>query len=313
MPEMISHGNMPSVSVVIATRNRGAQILPTLRSILDGAVRDIEVLVIDQSDNDLTAQALRNLEGSARVRYVRDTCKGLSRARNLGLSLVHAPLVAITDDDCIPPRNWLALLLGYFEGDVPADIVFSAVEAPTLNYRKAIVPVFHPTHERVEHGLSGCAGRLEGIGANLAFRRDVVRRLGGFNPWFGAGGPRWSGEDRELHYRALRDGACVYVVREPAVLHVGIRASAEKWALWKRDALGAGAISAYIIRQGSPLTALRFWWWHIGRIVQAALLRTLFLRFPVGIKLAGWMVWHSLRGCAIEWRHPGPLYPPSDT
>ena len=53
-----------------------------------------------------------------------------------------------------------------------------------------------------------------GTGANMAFRRELLRDLGGFDPCLGAGTPTRGGDDLEMFFRVLKAGrALVYEPR----------------------------------------------------------------------------------------------------
>jgi GT2 family glycosyltransferase len=55
-----------------------------------------------------------------------------------------------------------------------------------------------------------------GTGANLAFRRDAIRAIGGFDESLGAGSPAGGGEDLDAFVRLLRSGQALSY--EPAAL-----------------------------------------------------------------------------------------------
>jgi glycosyltransferase involved in cell wall biosynthesis len=89
----------PTVSVVVATRNYGRYLAGALRSVLDQTWRDLEVVVIDDGSTDDTPQVVRPFLAGPRVRCHRTDGLGQSRAKNLGIQLSRAPLVAFLDGD----------------------------------------------------------------------------------------------------------------------------------------------------------------------------------------------------------------------
>jgi glycosyltransferase involved in cell wall biosynthesis len=89
----------PAVSVVVATRNYGRYLAGALRSVLDQTWRDLEVVVIDDGSADDTPDVVRPFRGDRRVRYHRTDGLGQPRAKNLGVQLSRAPLVAFLDGD----------------------------------------------------------------------------------------------------------------------------------------------------------------------------------------------------------------------
>lgn len=294
----------PMVSAVIATRNRGAGLLPTVRAILEGSLRSVEVIVVDQSDDNATRSAIDELLPDTRIVYVRDVARGASHARNVGFRVARADVIAITDDDCIPSEDWAESLYRLFQQDNSLGLVFASVVGPPISHRTSAVPTFVPSRGRREQGLRGKGRRLEGIGANMAARRESLVKLGGFDCEFGPGSIRYSAEDLELHYRALKSGIPVAVVGSPVVMHLGVRSFGERWTLWQRDARSIGALTAHLWREGSPLTAMIAWYWYIGRITQAAFFHIVFFRYPTGVRLAAWTWWNSLCGIVEEVRRP---------
>ena len=229
--------------------------------------------------------------------------RGAAQARNVGLRAASADIIAITDDDCVASSTWLADILAAFERHSDVDLLFGTVDAPPHDYQHEVIPVLllSRRQRRVERGLGGRSARLQGISANMAMRRVLLAALGGFDPRFGVGGERWSGEDFELHYRALRQGKRVLIEPAVTVLHLGKRMMKDAWELWRRDALGCGAVAAHIARAGNPSVALHVWWWHIGRVWINAIMHTIMLRYPTGFHLAWWMQHFFREGFRIEW------------
>src|SRR5262249_3537179 len=90
---------MSEVSVVIPTRNRRALLLRTLSSVLWQREVDLDVVVIDDSSNDGTAEMIRKL-GDLRVSVVsQERRMGVSAARNRGIQESKGEGVAFLDDD----------------------------------------------------------------------------------------------------------------------------------------------------------------------------------------------------------------------
>lgn len=59
----------PSVSVIVATRNRNGNVVRTVRSVLDNEYPEFELIVVDQSDDDTTRVALEPFANDRRFRY----------------------------------------------------------------------------------------------------------------------------------------------------------------------------------------------------------------------------------------------------
>ena len=89
----------PAVSVVVATRNYGCYVAGALRSVLEQTWLDLEVVVIDDGSTDDTPHVVQRFLNDPRVHYHRTDGLGQSRAKNLGIQLSRAPLVAFLDGD----------------------------------------------------------------------------------------------------------------------------------------------------------------------------------------------------------------------
>lgn len=116
---------MPSLSVIVSTRNRRAALLPCLRSNLSSVDRDFDLLVIDQSEDDSTATAVRS-GADTRVAYHKSSSRGLAAGRNAGAALSRASLLAMTDDDCEVQGDWIAAVRRVFDRH-KASMVFGSV------------------------------------------------------------------------------------------------------------------------------------------------------------------------------------------
>src|SRR5690349_12569414 len=97
----------PAISVVICTRNRGDSIAATLDTIVTNTHSNFEVIVVDQSTNQDTFNAIRRFQSVECFQYIQSDTQGVSRARNIGLARARGDIVVFTDDDCTVPENWL--------------------------------------------------------------------------------------------------------------------------------------------------------------------------------------------------------------
>lgn len=210
----------PLISVLVCTRNRATYIGKCLRSILLSQVRDMELLVIDQSDDKDTADVVRAIE-DPRLRYLRTPTRGLSRARNIGIEASRGPIVLFTDDDCYAEPTWVENILKQFEQDPKREAVYGRVMAYGQGGEGQTCPTIMEVMEpRQVDGLGG--ERIQGAvghGNNMAFRRDCFVRHGLFLEWLGAGTPMTGGEDTDFSFRMLRAGARIYYSPEPVVHH----------------------------------------------------------------------------------------------
>lgn len=209
------------VSVVVCTHN-GAEQLPNVLAALarqEIPCGAIEVLVVaDHCSDDTVAVAER-----ARVRIVEVTDgAGLAAARNTGIKHSSGEIIAFTDDDCEPAVDWVSQIVAAFDEE-PADgvggrTVPAATHGASLGYvaaRNPLAPL--PTvllksgplvrlwhYVRTGQGPSvelAAGSELYSVtGANMAFRRQVLEDVGGFDLRFTFGSEE---EDlcRRVHLR----------------------------------------------------------------------------------------------------------------
>jgi glycosyltransferase involved in cell wall biosynthesis len=87
---------MPRVSVIIPTYNRRDLVREAIASVLAQTYRDFELIVVDDGSDDGTAGVVQEFAG---VRYVYQSNRGVSAARNRGVALSNGELLAFLDSD----------------------------------------------------------------------------------------------------------------------------------------------------------------------------------------------------------------------
>lgn len=264
----------PRYAIVVATRNRGLKIVPLLESILASKDPHFELVVVDQSDGDATRLAVEPFTRDARVRYVHTSTPGASRARNLGMSLTCAPLIAITDDDCIVPPDWLPRLTAPFERNPRIGVVFCNVH-PLVVHASGYTPQIHfPQSRTIQSAGEAWAHSRKGfpLGAGMALRRAVLSDVHGFDESLGPGSKFPAAEDNDLAWRALLHGWWVHENADVSVLHDGYRSAADLRELVKRDFYGVGGAIAKYLKTGhvGALGLLISWTVRFGLLEPAA-------------------------------------------
>lgn len=184
-------GDVIAASVVIATRDRRDLLRGTIAALAaQKTSRSFEVLVVD--DGSQPPVSREDIAAIPSARLVRGEGKGPARARNLGISEARAPVVLFTDDDTLPDPGWLEAACAH----LAAHPTHLGVEGPIVS-----LP-FDPLYAfSVESEAPG--GYLT---ANVAYRREVLERLDGFDRGF----PFPHGEDLDLAYRVLELGEIGY-------------------------------------------------------------------------------------------------------
>ena len=95
------------ISVIVPFANTEQLIGSCVRSLLDQdfPTDRYEVIMVDNNSSDRSAQIVRE---HPKVRLVTESEQGAYAARNRGLTLARAPIVAFTDSDCVVESDWLS-------------------------------------------------------------------------------------------------------------------------------------------------------------------------------------------------------------
>jgi GT2 family glycosyltransferase len=255
------------ISVVIATRDRPALLLACLLALAESDHPNFEVIVVyNAPTTDASRRVVDQLADRLCLRYVVHPTPGSSAARNAGLRVADAPLVAFTDDDVRVDSRWLSSLGAAFGDDLSVQCVTGLVVPAELDteaqvwfeqfggFNKGFIGRrFDMEANRVAGALYPYSPGAFGSGNNSAFRRETLLRLGGFDERLGPGTPARGGEDLDLFLEVVVGGGTL--VYEPsAIVHhvhrreykdlrrqvhdygVGLSALLTKWAT--RDVRG---------------------------------------------------------------------------
>jgi len=126
----------PLVSVIIPTYNRPNLIGEALESVLAQTYSDIEVLIIDGSNNETTRKKISTYS-DPRIRY--QSVKNISAAnsRNVGIGLSTGEFIAFNDDDDLWHKEKLAKQLPYFQ-DLECAAVYAICRKSLPGYNQLI-------------------------------------------------------------------------------------------------------------------------------------------------------------------------------
>jgi glycosyltransferase involved in cell wall biosynthesis len=225
MPNTEPAARPPHISVILPTRNRPADAARCLASLARVRYPAWNLLVIDQSDDDATEAVVQGFAVALpHLAYVRTAARGLSHARNIGLSHPGGPIIAFIDDDCTVGTDWLERVADRFKQFPGAALCFGALApAPEHDGLHAFVPTFSVRRERFSRRFLG-ASAAGGVGASMYLRRDSVALIGEFDRQLGAGvRPFAAAEDADYLHRALLAGLAVVHTPTITVIHHGSR------------------------------------------------------------------------------------------
>ncbi|MCO4255853.1 glycosyltransferase family 2 protein [Pseudarthrobacter cellobiosi] len=217
---MLDRAARPSVSIVICayTERRWDRLLDVIESVRAQSIAPQEVLVVIDHNEDLYERLTEIVDDVTVVES--SGPRGLSGARNTGVGLADSDIVAFLDDDAEAAPDWLERLLAlYDDPDVLA--VGGRVEPVWETGRPGyfgeeldwIVGCSH-------RGMPKVASEVRNvIGANMSFRLEALRQVGGFNLSLGRQGTLPLGcEETEICIRSRMGSPGSRIVYEPAAL-----------------------------------------------------------------------------------------------
>lgn len=285
----------PTVTVIIPTYNRAPSLAGTLASISrqEYPPERLDVLVVDNSSVDATEDVVRAAAAQSKfkIRYFRKENRGPAASRNFAIGRSSGEILAFTDSDCQMPPDWVARAVQHFH----VGVGFVAGPVRPINHPERLPGFFaHQVDHRKEDFIYATA--------NVFYRREIVRAVGGFNESFGAypWGTPVGGEDTDLAWRVKRAGYQAAFVPDLPVYHEATTLPIKTWlvepiraqilprlvrdlpelrsGLWRRyflsrssalyDVAAIGAVSAFAMRRPALLALALPWLWDQRSMIE---------------------------------------------
>lgn len=198
---------MIRVSIIIPALNEEKNLARVLPEVTSQIGPKDEVIVVDNGSTDGTAEVASDFH----AKVVLERVRGRGRARNAGFQSAAGEFVIFLDADCHPRKDWLRNLLAPFDdltvGCVGGEIVNAYNDSPLSSYLakkghlSQQVTFAHPFLPFAQTG-------------NVAFRQDVIRRIGAFDDFME------EGEDADLCWRMqLESEYRIVFAKDAAVEH----------------------------------------------------------------------------------------------
>ncbi len=281
--------NRPSstlISVIIPTRNRFAKVKQVVESVLGNQTLPLELIVVDQSDEDiaeLTKRAVQEgawlfnqpfslendnqlAEYPAKVRYIRTRTKGAGLCRNLGATAARGEVLFFTDDDCIVSPDLISNLeQEYRQYPEIAGIYGRVLPAQAKDNKRDGTELSRSGIDRRVYNRPVCPWQI-GSGNNMSFRKEVFLACGKFDEILTIGGPFEAFEDLDIGYRILLRGFQLSYNGKALVYHDSPKTFAEQLRTEKGYGKGAGGAMIKYLRCGDffAVWMLYKWIWHMA-------------------------------------------------
>lgn len=214
-------------SVIIVSRGRPEYLRRALVGVGQLWYGSFEIVVVADPKG---CGVVREMGLGSRVKLVPFDQANISEARNHGIAAAAGEILAFIDDDAVPEPGWLTALVAPFQdpeivqvgglvlgrNGITPQWPFRTINAlgETRVLPETDGPAFHPGLE------PGEAAKTEGT--NMAFRRESLVAIGGFDPAF-----RFFLDESDVNLR-LRGQRVLFV--PDAVVHHGFAASTQRRA-----------------------------------------------------------------------------------
>ncbi len=227
-------------TVIICTFNRATLLRDAFDSVANQEFdkRNFEIIIVDNNSIDATPTIAQSLARSTDIRtlYVLEKQQGLSYARNAGLRAARGKIVCYIDDDIIVCRGWLRALIGAFTNPVIACAGGPVHPIWPKGRPSWLVPEWEWCLSINEFTIA-CKNREFTwprdlpIGANIAFRKEVLHDMGSFATHLGRNGSRLlSGEEVDICKKIIKNGFKIACSPSAVAYHkIDVQRMEKKW------------------------------------------------------------------------------------
>lgn len=175
--------NYPYISIVVCSYNEEKILNRCIGALLQQKYPNdkYEIILIDDGSTDQTADICRkavklNNRKSPMITYVLIEHSGLSVGRNTGIFMSKGDVVAFIDGDAVANEHWLSEIAKAVDGDDKIGVVGGKIEI--LNKESWFATFIHWIHYYMEDKNGNEI--IPVIGTNMAFRKQVFEKVGGF-------------------------------------------------------------------------------------------------------------------------------------
>ena len=174
----------PRLSIVIPVLNAARTLPRTLEALTALDPAPDEIVLVDNGSTDDTPRHLQAYAAATRADVVvlRESRRGASVARNTGARAASGDIVVFTDADCCPRADWLAAVRGPLADATVGAVAGRLATTPPRGVVETFGSLFTlqaPAAPARHTRWTPWAGGFPT--ANLAVRRDLLGRVGGFD------------------------------------------------------------------------------------------------------------------------------------
>ena len=245
-------------SIVIPSHNRPLQLAKCLEALAAQSfpLDRFEVVVVNDGSDQALGPVADRFRPTVRLQLVEQANAGPARARNVGAMRAASPLLAFTDDDCEPDREWVASLVSAWKRRPECALggtVINSVPQNLYSTASQLIVDYLYEHQQESAGHN----RLPPFFTtnNLAVSAALFRDLKGFDESF----PLPAAEDREFCDRFQSRGHALVRVPEAIVRHAHSMSLSTFWRQQRNYGRGAAHFRRARVARGEPPVPLERW------------------------------------------------------
>jgi GT2 family glycosyltransferase len=215
----MSQDAIPTISVVVVTRDRFAEVKILLGVLVRLAVESEEIILVDNGSRDGTVDRIRREFPSVRIVGHRDN-RGAPAGRNAGAAVARGEILVFLDDDAmVEEEDFFDRIRGVFQREQDAGVVaFRILDPRTRRSRSFEIPCRRK--DRAEEPFETSYF----IAAGCAIRKEVYERVDGMDETL-----IYGFEELDFGYRAVSRGVRIFYRPEIRILHGLSAAGRPSW------------------------------------------------------------------------------------
>ena len=213
-----------NIALIICTYNRDKYLPEALDSIKAQTIdsNKFQLIIVDNNSTDNTAAISKKFISDhphLNAKYCFEENKGLSFARNRGISEASAPIISYIDDDVILPPEYLEIMLAFFEKTPDA-----------IGVGGKVIPKYEDGNEPVwmNKYLNGFVAKVDygdtikkfdehmryPAGCNMTYKKNILQQAGGFNNEL-----KFRSDDKYIFYKVHQISDEIYYLPQAWLYH----------------------------------------------------------------------------------------------
>ena len=185
------------VSVIIIAKNE-PRIGYTLESLAEQTMKPHEIIIVVDDQNDVSAKIAMNHVEQLPLKIVVNDIPGYGGARKKGVETSSGDIILFIDADCVADKKWIENLVKVF---LDFNVMVQAGKSICVKSPREITGM----DEKRRDSCFRIQFLRFALTQNFAFRKEVVRAVGNFDPQF-----RKGGEDLDFCTRLRKAGYRIY-------------------------------------------------------------------------------------------------------